>query len=78
MEVVGRWLMTECNEPRLAIVWETRRLYKLDGVQSRETLFEVLGALHPQDRLSPQRENASPTSGSACGCNRPADAAMRS
>ena len=58
MEVVGRWLMTECNEPRLAIVWETRRLYKLDGAQSREALFEIPGALPPQDGLSPQRENA--------------------
>ncbi len=58
MEIVGRWLMTECNGPRPAIARLTRRLYKIDGAKSQDALFEILGAITPQDGLSPEQENA--------------------
>ena len=58
MEIVGRWLMTECNGARPAIARLTRRLYKIDKAQSRDALFDILGALAPADGLSPEQENA--------------------
>lgn len=45
METLGRWLIDQCNGPSQAIARLARRLYKIDGDQSWETLQEILTSL---------------------------------
>lgn len=54
MEVLGRWLMTQCKGPEQAITRLGRRLFKIDGDASWGTLQEVLGALVEGDLSSAQ------------------------
>ncbi|MDA7967020.1 hypothetical protein [Ruegeria sp.] len=42
MEVLGRWLMTQCNGPRDAVPRLGRRLRKIDGGQSWNQLQDIL------------------------------------
>lgn len=57
MEVLGRWLMTQCNGPDQAITRLGRRLYKIDSDASWGTLQEFLGTLVEGD-LSPAQVDA--------------------
>ena len=52
MEVLGRWLMTQCKGPEQAITRLGRRLFKIDGDASWDTLQEFLGALIEGDLSS--------------------------
>lgn len=45
MEVLGRWLMAQCKGPVQAITRVGRRLYKIDGDTSWDTLQDILGGL---------------------------------
>lgn len=45
MEVLGRWLMAQCNGAKPAITRLSRRLYKIDGTSSWNTLQEVFSVL---------------------------------
>ena len=42
MMVLSRWLMAQCGDPNAAISRVSRKLYKLDNVQSVEPLMTVL------------------------------------
>lgn len=42
MEVLGRWLMTQCNGPKEAIPRLARRMTKIDGDASFDLLQEML------------------------------------
>ena len=42
MEVLGRWLMGQCQSPQAAITRLSRRLYKIDGDASWGTLQRML------------------------------------
>lgn len=57
MEVLGRWLMTQCQGPEKAITRLGRRLYKIDGDASWELLRDLLGELIDGD-LSPAQVDA--------------------
>lgn len=54
MEVLGRWLMTQCKGPEQAITRLGRRLFKIDADASWDTLQEFLGALIEGDLSSAQ------------------------
>ena len=54
MEVLGRWLMTQCKGPEQAITRLGRRLFKIDADASWDTLQEFLGALIEGDLSSVQ------------------------
>ena len=45
MQVLGRWLMTQCQGPSPAITRLARRLYKIDGDASWDKLQDFLGTL---------------------------------
>lgn len=45
MEVLGRWLVTQCNGPTGAITRLSRRLYKLDNGASWDLLQDFLGGI---------------------------------
>lgn len=54
MEVLGRWLMNQCQGPEQAITRLGRRLYKLDGNASWETIQTLLMSLVENDLSSAQ------------------------
>ena len=54
MEVLGRWLMTQCQGPEQAITRLGRRLYKLDGHASWETIQTLLMSLVENDLSNAQ------------------------
>ncbi|WP_106746266.1 hypothetical protein [Yoonia maritima] len=45
MEILGRWLQNQCNNPEAAIVRLARRLRKIDGDASWDLLHDILGEL---------------------------------
>ena len=45
MEVLGRWLMTQCGGAASAIPRLGKRLFKIDGTASWDLLQDVLGSL---------------------------------
>ncbi len=45
MEVLGRWLVAQCQTPSAAVTRLARRLHKIDGDASWETLQDMLGNL---------------------------------
>lgn len=45
IEVLGRWLMTQCNGAAPAIPRLGKRMFKIDGVNSWDLLQEVLSGL---------------------------------
>lgn len=45
MQILGRWLMNQCQGPEQAITRLGRRLYKIDGDASWDLLQEFLGSL---------------------------------
>ena len=45
MQVLGRWLMTQCQGPAQAITRLGRRLFKIDGHASWDTLQDFLSGL---------------------------------
>ncbi len=45
IEVLGRWLMTQCNGAASAIPRLGKRLFKIDGTASWDLLQDVLGSL---------------------------------
>jgi hypothetical protein len=45
MEVLGRWLMVQCQCPDAAITRLSRRLYKIDGGASWDVLQDILSSL---------------------------------
>ena len=45
MEVLGRWLMTQCDGPAQAIPRLGRRMFRIDGTSSYELLQDVLSGL---------------------------------
>jgi hypothetical protein len=45
MEVLGRWLMGQCQGPENAIARLSRRLFKLDGGASWDVLQDFLGGI---------------------------------
>lgn len=45
MEILGRWLMTQCNGAVPAIPRLGKRMFKIDGDNSWQLLQEVLGGL---------------------------------
>lgn len=57
MEVLGRWLVTQCQGAKLAVPRIARRLKKIDDGQSWNRLQSVLGEL-VQDTLSSSQESA--------------------
>lgn len=57
MEVLGRWLMNQCQGPDQAITRLGRRLFKIDGDASWDTLQDFLGTLVEGD-LSPAQVDA--------------------
>lgn len=57
MQVLGRWMMTQCNGPVQAITRLGRRLFKIDGGASWDTHQEFLGAVIEGD-LSPAQVDA--------------------
>lgn len=57
MEVLGRWLMTQCQSPDKAITRLGRRLFKIDGDASWETLRDLIGEI-VEGELSPAQIDA--------------------
>ena len=57
MEVLGRWLMAQCNDAKAAIPRLGRRLHKLDGTASWDRLQDFLAALIDGD-LTPGQIDA--------------------
>ncbi len=57
MEVLGRWLVGQCNNPTAAVTRLGRRLYKIDKDQSWDLLQDMLMGL-AQDELSPGQVSA--------------------
>jgi len=45
MEVLGRWLQSQCNDAKSAIPRIARRMRKIDGDASWDQLQDILGAL---------------------------------
>ena len=45
MEVLGRWLQGQCQNPEAAITRLARRMRKIDGAASADLLEDVLGSL---------------------------------
>lgn len=45
MEVLGRWLMTQCGGPEQAIARLGKRQFKIDGTASYDVLQDVLSGL---------------------------------
>ncbi len=56
MEVLGRWLQTQCNGPLPAISRLGRRLYKLNGDGSWEILQDILGSVVTGEISESQKE----------------------
>lgn len=54
MEVLGRWLHTQCNGPRSAIPRLSRKLYKIDGDASWNLLRDILMELVETDLSTKQ------------------------
>ncbi|NNL72693.1 MAG: hypothetical protein HKP29_04955 [Silicimonas sp.] len=57
MEVLGRWLVTQCQGAKLAVPRIARRLKKIDDGRSWDRLQDMLGHL-VQDDLSSSQESA--------------------
>lgn len=57
IEVLGRWLVTQCQGAELAVPRLARRLKKIDDGRSWDRLLGVLGHL-VQDELSSSQESA--------------------
>ena len=57
MEILGRWLMTQCNGAESAVPRLARRLYKIDGSASYPTVQDVLAQL-VQGELSSKQVSA--------------------
>ena len=57
LQVLGRWLVTQCDGPKPAMTRLGRRLYKMEGDAMWDTLQEFLGALVTED-LSPDQLDA--------------------
>lgn len=58
MEVLGRWLMTECGGPEPAIARMSRKLFKLEGVAQAEPLMDILKQLVADNGLSDRQRSA--------------------
>ena len=56
MEVLGRWLMTQCNGPKAAIPRLARRMAKIDGDASYGLLQDMLMALVGDELSSAQTD----------------------
>lgn len=54
MEVLGRWLMTQCGGPEQAISRIGRRQFKIDGTASYDLLQDVLSGLVGSDLTARQ------------------------
>ena len=54
MQILGRWLMNQCQGPEQAITRLGLRLYKIDGDASWVLLQEFLGSLVQNDLSSAQ------------------------
>ena len=54
MQILGRWLMNQCQGPEQAVIRLGRRLYKIDGDASWDLLQEFLGSLMQNDLSSAQ------------------------
>lgn len=54
MEVLGRWLVTQCNGAAPAITRLGKRIYKIDGETSWDLLQDVLSGLVEGDLSSQQ------------------------
>jgi hypothetical protein len=54
MEILGRWLMNQCQGPEQAITRLGRRLYKLDGNTSWDTMQTLLLSLVEHDLSASQ------------------------
>lgn len=57
MEVLGRWLMTQCNDAEQAIPRLGKRMFKIDGDASWDLLQDILGELVTGE-LSPKQVSA--------------------
>ena len=57
MEVLGRWLMSQCGGPDQAISRIARRMYKIDGNASYQRLQDVLSEL-VEGELTPRQKSA--------------------
>ncbi len=56
MEVLGRWLMTQCNGPDQAITRVSRRLFKIDGDASWNQVQDFLTELVQGDLSKSQMD----------------------
>lgn len=56
MEVLGRWLMTECGGAEPAIARLSRKLYKLGGAEQLDPLVSILKATVKAPLTPPQRD----------------------
>ena len=54
MEVLGRWLMTQCNGPSEAVTRLDKRLRRIDGADSWDMLQEMLMPLANDDLSAAQ------------------------
>ncbi len=57
MQVLGRWLLTQCNGPASAIQRLAKKLRKIDGDNSWDTLRDILMGL-VENELSSRQTNA--------------------
>lgn len=57
MEVLGRWLVAQCQRPDAAITRLARRLFKIDGDSSWDVLQDILASL-VDNTLSPAQVDA--------------------
>lgn len=58
LQVLGRWLMNECNGPQPAITRSARKLFKLSAGDGFEPLMQIIGQLAPQSGLSDRQRDA--------------------
>ncbi|WP_368184032.1 hypothetical protein [Aestuariibius sp. HNIBRBA575] len=56
LQILGRWLMNECQGPQPAITRLARVLFKLDGANSFEPLLTILKGITTEDLSGAQRE----------------------
>ncbi len=58
MQVLGRWLQQQCGTPEAAITRMARKLYKMDGSSSFDTLLTMLKDVAGAEGLSERQRDA--------------------